>query len=365
MITIPLRFITALSTLLLFTYSAYTAYTASGSETQPERKPQPVFRQIIKIGDNRPDYFFTAISGIAVSQEKEIFVTNMREFTISKFNGNGAFISRIGHKGRGPGDFLHLSDIQILNNRLFIFDKFNNRMAITDTQFKKWDYINFKKFTGVDISSCFLRNNPIILDENKFLGVNYNYMPEMGRMFLFDRNQQVFQTFFCDLPADVGEERERRFFRMITHPAVAINHKKKEIFVTFEHPSGEMKFFFYDFNGVLNRQSTYILDSDYEFPVELMDMRPQYPEKVCFVMEATPFKDYYLILIAEHRKKAKKNELEYNDSWYLFVDARGKVHYKVRNKIRFRTATPDGCLAGFTGADDIYEVVIYTIDMPK
>lgn len=313
---------------------------------------EPVFKIVNSFGDERENYFFTKPGGIAFSGNKDIFVVDREKFSFVKFNQNGVFISRVGKKGKGPGDFLTPSEIQCLGQKLFIYDWLNHRIAVTGLKMEKFDYIKTKNLKDSEGRTYSMRSAPIVLDENRFLGINNDYSPDKGRLFTFDKNQRVNTWFFCDLPTDLDDEKwrikagkDKEFlFNHLTYPIVGVNYEKKTMLITFEHPDTTMRFYLYRFSGELIRRITYRQDEKYRFPMEQLDSLDNTPPYVTMVFDILSCKNYYLVLMAQIHTRLPRGKQ--NNFSYLFINEQGEIVHRRKAGIRYRAATPDGYLAG-------------------
>lgn len=59
------------------------------------------------------NYMFFRVRGIAVDKEENIYVTDIGNYRIQKFDKNGNFLQSIGRKGQGPGEFQWVMRLKI------------------------------------------------------------------------------------------------------------------------------------------------------------------------------------------------------------------------------------------------------------
>jgi len=77
------------------------------------------------------NYVFGKINDIIVDKNGNIFVADLGEYCVKKFDTAGNFVLRFGRKGQGPGEFLSLSDLALSkSNRLYVCDTQNKRISI-------------------------------------------------------------------------------------------------------------------------------------------------------------------------------------------------------------------------------------------
>lgn len=331
---------------------------------------ESAFQFIRAVGDERENYFFTKNGGIAISDKKEIFIVDKKKFSIVKYNGDGAFITRTGKQGRGPGDFLRPSGIQYFGKKLYINDWMNRRLALTGLKMTHFDYIKILDLTDLDGRIYTMRSAPIVLDENRFLGINQEYSTEKGRLFTFDKNQKVNTYFFCDLPTDLNDEKwrikadnDKRFlFNFFTYPVVGVNHEKKTMLITFETPDIEMRFYLYRFSGELIRQFTYRQNEKFRFPMQQLDSMKNQPPHSTMVLDVLSCHDYYLVFMAQTVNRLRPDKK--NIFTYLFINEQGEIIHRQEERVRYRTATPDGYLAGikWDKENDLLKIIISKLD---
>ncbi|MFC1513726.1 NHL repeat-containing protein [candidate division KSB1 bacterium] len=91
---------------------------------------------IQKIGEMETgdeNYMFYMILDVAVDNEGIIYILDDDKCKISKFSRDGKFISSIGKKGEGPGEFLSPDRIKFdENGLLYVNDPGNSRISIFD-----------------------------------------------------------------------------------------------------------------------------------------------------------------------------------------------------------------------------------------
>lgn len=334
---------------------------------------EPVFQFVRAVGDERENYFFTRSGGIAISDKKDIFFIDKDTFSLRKFDWNGAFIARTGKKGRGPGDFIKPSGPKYFNNKIYIFDWLNRRIAITGVNLEKFDYIMVRNLKDRDGRMYAMRNDPIVLDDNRFLGVNQIYSREKGRLFTFDRNQRVTSNFFCQLPTDLEDElwrleadRDKQFlFNYATYPVVGVNHEKKQILITFEKPDITMHFYLYSLSGELIRTFDYRLDEKFRFPMEQLDGLKNTPPHSAWVLDILACGDYYLLFMQQITNRNSPDKKIKNS--YLFINQQGEVVHRQEEKVRYLAATADGYLAGikWDKENDLLKIIISKLNTAR
>lgn len=107
------------------------------------RHPDPLaqefeidFRQTLVIGETDNDsleYLFSGIRTIRPLSDGRILVADVSDAAMRVYSHNGAFIAKIGRRGRGPGDFQEVTYIETGNNdSLIVVDRMQERISFFD-----------------------------------------------------------------------------------------------------------------------------------------------------------------------------------------------------------------------------------------
>jgi hypothetical protein len=84
-------------------------------------------------GDEGPASF-SDIRGIAVDGQGRIHVLEAQEQEVRLFDGNGAFVRRVGRNGDGPGEFRGANGIAVdASDRLWVYDPRARRVSVFDS----------------------------------------------------------------------------------------------------------------------------------------------------------------------------------------------------------------------------------------
>ena len=76
--------------------------------------------------------------GVAVDEDDNIYVTDYNS-TLLKFSREGKLMKTVGRKGTRPGEFNNPSFIKVINDRLYVCDRGNNRVQILNTKLEYMD----------------------------------------------------------------------------------------------------------------------------------------------------------------------------------------------------------------------------------
>ena len=114
-------------------------------------------REVLTIGDDSDGIIYQWV-GLTTDDEKNIYLTDLKDFSIKKFNADGRFIAKTGQKGQGPGDFLTPGVIRYHDGFLFVGQIQNPGIQVFDTN------LNFMKsvpLRNLVTSFCILGNDLI------------------------------------------------------------------------------------------------------------------------------------------------------------------------------------------------------------
>jgi hypothetical protein len=90
------------------------------------------FEEELAIGTNeeREEYQFSRISGIAIDEEERIYVLDYTEAHIKVFDKKGRYMKTIGKKGQGPGEMASPFSICIIPDDELVIQDLNNRRIL-------------------------------------------------------------------------------------------------------------------------------------------------------------------------------------------------------------------------------------------
>lgn len=124
---------------MIFAMIAMFALTAQGTPSLPVNHNPPTLhlKQSVRIGsEDRADYTFTWVGGIAVSSDGTMYVSQPLQQTVLAYSSDGKFIRRIGRKGGGPGEFRGVDRISWSVRGLSVVDLNLNRLTQFDSRGK-------------------------------------------------------------------------------------------------------------------------------------------------------------------------------------------------------------------------------------
>jgi len=118
--------------------------------------------------DNSDNCLIGEISKI-VYYDNRFYVLDVQQMIIFVFSDTGEMIFKIDKRGQGPGEYRYLTDFDVRDNRIVIFDRFNQLLEY-------------------DLNGNFVKKNPVSIP---------------GRSFIINGDYYYFYT--CNLPSFFGD----------------------------------------------------------------------------------------------------------------------------------------------------------------
>lgn len=108
---------------------------------------EPLYGEIVfdleedlSIGNEEDEnYMFYRVRGVAVDEQDNIYVSDMSNCRIQKFDKNGRYIMTIGRQGQGPGEFEQPTNVLVNDKSGNLFVKNRRRIEIFD---RNGNYVN-------------------------------------------------------------------------------------------------------------------------------------------------------------------------------------------------------------------------------
>lgn len=332
--------------------------------------------KIVKIvGDSQSDCIFSNISDAILTPSRDIIIFDAKENFIARFDWDGTFKNRIGHKGKGVGDFLWPTSANIFNGKLYILDKFNKRFAESDLQLQNLRY--FKLPNEIGLTSVFN-----VINEKEFVIDYVSFKkPDDPKICIIETTDNVStkisKTFFnhtpIEIPSNSGNDRRLRIFGQLFGVVYALDDSKKKMLITFCEPDNVMLFFLYNVKGELIKKFNYQMDEKYHFPhylykskrLTLNSLKGRYNIDVDSVFFYNTH--WYIFVNIHHHKDVKydmtiENLKKYTDdsSFYLKFDENGKLlgKFTIPYFLCFYISQ-DGFVLGKHPDSEAEELVIY------
>jgi len=331
------------------------------------------------IGDESADYTFYIITDAVLSKDKEIFILDSQAFSVAKYSWSGEFIKRIGQKGQGPGDILKPRGLDICNNKLYLLDSGNKRIAESDLQLETVNYFKMGSKASIDYSFYALPNNT-------FIGALIPMEENRNRIRILDKSGNIVRHFFNELPIPIEIDMTKltrdetiiwrarhSIFSNFTIPLFALDKEKKQLLVSFQQPANPIRFFVYNLEGERIKEFSYPLDPKYQFNdfyiniKSLAEMRDEtkFPSKsfVPYVLALFIHKDHYIVqlrLVEFNKKKQIASSFQ-----LLIFDKEGKLKDKLELEHNLKTFTisPEGYVLGTISDEEVTKLYIYQLTL--
>jgi len=97
-----------------------------------------VLKENLSIGDIN-DFLLYQWAGIVVDEEGNIFLTDLKDYSLKKFNSEGQLLKRAGGKGEGPGEFNSPVTVKLYNERIYISEIYKTGIQVFN---KNLDFIS-------------------------------------------------------------------------------------------------------------------------------------------------------------------------------------------------------------------------------
>lgn len=165
--------------LLIFLSIPLIISCSSGVETEGEIRtadlPETELNRLFTI-DEPEDMFFEYIFALDTDSQERIFLADQRAHKIYVYNSAGEFITTFGREGAGPAEFRAILRFMIdENDRLIIFDMFNNRTAVYEEVDDSWSPVSFMTIEGSRFGA-----EAVDAGGNVIVRQSKNQMPEPG-----------------------------------------------------------------------------------------------------------------------------------------------------------------------------------------
>jgi hypothetical protein len=91
------------------------------------------FEPVARFGDT-DSIFISRVSGIAVADDRSLFLSDRSEAVIHVYDGAGEYRESIGRRGEGPGEFQTIVQPELSNGNLFVLDLDQQRISVFDAE---------------------------------------------------------------------------------------------------------------------------------------------------------------------------------------------------------------------------------------
>ncbi len=153
---------------------------------------QLTFEEVLTIGEKDSDnsaFLFSGITNLKVLDNNNIIVSDVSDNSIRVFNETGEFLRRIGRRGRGPGEFQHITSIFLdSENRIQVLDRFQNRISIFE---KNGTFQKSIKLNSVPVGTSIFVSQ---IDHSKNYLIGYRDYRNISNTYLLHKFDSTFST---------------------------------------------------------------------------------------------------------------------------------------------------------------------------
>ena len=175
--------------------------TVHSVDAEPTKNIQ--FEQKQTFGDT-DDVFIGRFSSISVDEAGRVYIADGQGLSIKVYEPNGQLLTQLGREGRGPGEFLNLSNIQVNGIKVFAYDSNQQRAVVFSTDSLTYNYTvniannrqDFEELQDAYLSGYYVRNDNTFL----FRFTRYSHPGNLsdwdiygntGLYYLLDKDGQV------------------------------------------------------------------------------------------------------------------------------------------------------------------------------
>ena len=79
------------------------------------------------------DAILYSVSGISVDRRSNVYVTDLLDYSVKKFDNSGACVGKVGRRGTGPGEFRSPALSLVIGARLVVLQREDPRIQVFDT----------------------------------------------------------------------------------------------------------------------------------------------------------------------------------------------------------------------------------------
>ena len=316
-------------------------------------------KKLLVIGSNEPNYLFMAISGVALDENKNVYICDSGGAFLRKYDSKGNFIKEIGRQGQGPGEFSNsIGPLCCDSQGLYLLDALNHRIAVFD---KELNVKNYVKLEGIKLSL------------SKIGDYFYLLAKKPGEPFMqieiYNQDGQLVSSFFDQRPPFLKNKnfskQEYPIWMRYSGICLATDPILKELAVTFQYPGDKVELFFYTEKGQFKNKIELNHIVDYKFPEFLLKVPSNYPNRSSLVFiksihylgQKHILLEYWLVNYESNKVKEEKH--------YLLVVDRGSGKIIHQEKISDISLTVMNIKDDFICASevdkDIPKVALYKI----
>lgn len=323
-------------------------------------------KPIKEIGSEKEDYTFFRISGAVLAKNYDIYVSDFKGDFVARYTWKGEFVKKIGRPGQGPGDFSGPGLLNIFEDKIYLYDGRNGRIAEMDLNLHNLKY--YKLHDGIPFF-----NNFYVMDHNKFIGNSYTNDDHNQKYFIkiIDIKSNAIASFFDHIPIkrrkkigfDLNDGFSRRFF---FNPKFAIDRENRKLLISFMYPDNPVEFYVYSLDGKCMDKFYYEMEAKYHFPYYFLERPLKYPSTSFYPMVSSVlfYKKYYIVFLALLQYKGKN--FDSGEKLCLIFDSKDhslKSEIPVNMDIEAFFISDEGYLLVRKYMEDIEKLYIYKLEI--
>ena len=139
------------------------------------------FERTARYGDTG-DVFIGSMAGVAVADDGTLFLADRTEAVVHVFGSSGEYITAIGGKGEGPGEFLTAAAPRLYNGELYVLDGQQRRVSVFDAE-----ELTYLRSHPIGSSGGGISGFPMIalpLPEDQFLVIQNSIQQDDGTFYM-------------------------------------------------------------------------------------------------------------------------------------------------------------------------------------
>jgi len=117
-------------------------------------------------------------AGVCTDDSGYIYITDMMDYSIKKFDMNGKLVKKTGRKGYGPGEFVQPINIYSFENKFYVLDLYHPGISVFDRNLK---FIRFLRFQYA-INDLYVVNSNKIMFNNNVLEKGLTVIDSLGNI---------------------------------------------------------------------------------------------------------------------------------------------------------------------------------------
>lgn len=133
------------------------------------------------------EYLFSGTRTIRLLPDGDILIVDASDKSLRIFDNQGYFKQKLGQRGRGPGDFLDVTSVEIgSDGKIIALDRFQNRISFFD---QTEGFINSATLQTKTLGVSQVFENP---NSNEFIAVSRDYLNPDDEGYLLHRYNEDF-----------------------------------------------------------------------------------------------------------------------------------------------------------------------------